>query len=332
LQIIQPWLSGEDIPLGARWADEIARILEEADAGIICLTRDNVYSQWLNFEAGALSKRVTRPLCVYALDFSPSEMSGPLAQFQSARADKESTLRLIRTLNVLSGDPQVPLDRLERRFNLHWPLLEERLRSILVAEDLAMGNVPATAENKLDEILNLLRHLCEASRPVRPSKNIVRDKTGARSRVFIGSSTGGFQVAEAIKAGLEQDAECTLWNPEIFKPSATTIDSIVNVAVEFDFAVVVLTGDDSIAKSVKPSLGPRDNIVFELGLFTGALGLGRARTFMVIGREDQQSLPTDVGGVTVATYSRRPDGNAVAALEPVCTQIKRAMGIVVPGF
>src|SRR5712691_4344098 len=79
LQVVQPWLSSEDIPLGARWASEIARILEEADTGIICLTRDNVNSQWLNFEAGALSKQFKTQLCVYALDLSPVEVSGPLA-------------------------------------------------------------------------------------------------------------------------------------------------------------------------------------------------------------------------------------------------------------
>jgi hypothetical protein len=81
LQVVQPWLSSEDIPLGVRWASEIARMLSDADTGIICLTRDNIHSQWLNFEAGALSKQLATPLCVYALDLGPADITGPLAQF-----------------------------------------------------------------------------------------------------------------------------------------------------------------------------------------------------------------------------------------------------------
>jgi hypothetical protein len=95
LQAVQPWLSSEDIPLGARWASEIARILEDADTGVICLTKDNVNSQWLNYEAGALSKQLSAPLCVYALDLEPSEISGPLSQFQYAFSNREGTYKLI---------------------------------------------------------------------------------------------------------------------------------------------------------------------------------------------------------------------------------------------
>ena len=69
---------------------------------------------------------------------------------------------------------------------------------------------------------------------------------------------------------------------------------------------------------------PRDNLLFELGLFTGALG--RARTFMVYCRDDKLHLPSDLAGVTAATYPAREDDNLEAALGPVCIRIKRAMG------
>jgi len=329
LQVIQPWLSGVAIPLGARWASEIAGILKEpADAGIICLTRDEVHHEWLNFDAGALSETVKPRLCVYALDLDPAEISGPLAGLQSAQADNESTLRLVRTLNDLAGDSQVPPELLERMFQLRWPLLEERLKSIPGSRGFDKRGRSSTVEYKIDEALKLLRLLCKTSKPVRQNKNTVRDEARVRSRVFIGSSTEGLEIAQAIQEGLEQYAECRIWNQGIFKPAATTIESIVNVAVEVDFAIIVLTADDVVVKRGKKCLGPRDNMIFELGLFTGALG--RARTFMVISRDDQPILPTDVAGVTVAMYSR-PGGNAVAALGPVCTQIKRAMGILVPG-
>ena len=93
LQVIEPWLSSEDLPLGARWADEIARALQSTDVGIICLTPENLQSPWLMYEAGALSKRVSESLvCTYALDIPPTEISGPLAQFQSTIAQREDML------------------------------------------------------------------------------------------------------------------------------------------------------------------------------------------------------------------------------------------------
>jgi predicted nucleotide-binding protein len=330
LQVVQPWLSSEDIPLGARWASEIARILEDADTGIICLTQENVHSQWLNFEAGALSKQLSAPLCVYALDLRPADISGPLSQFQCARADKESTFRLIRTLNSLSADFQISEERLERLFNLHWPLLDDRLKSISATPvSVKEGSDSQSLEGKIDEALELLRALYSASssmpEPPRHLKTPVHEKSRSRPRVFIGSSTEGLDIAEAIQVGLDPVAECTIWNQGLFKPSITTIESIVDVAVDFDYAIIVLTPDDMVIKRGEEVLGPRDNIVFELGLFTGTLG--RARTFMVLCRDDQVQLPTDLAGVTVAMYSRRSDGNLVAALGPVCTQIKRAMGV-----
>ena len=92
-----------------------------------------------------------------------------------------------------------------------------------------------------------------------------------------------------------------------------------------------MTADDVVVKRGKKGFGPRDNMIFELGFFTGTLG--RARTFMVIDRDDPAILPSDLAGVTVAMYSRRvTDDNWLATVAPACTQIKRAMGILVPGF
>ncbi len=106
LQVIEPWLSSEDLPVGARWADEIARSLQATDVGIICLTPENLESPWLMYEAGALSKRVGESLvCTYALDIPLSAITGPLAQFQSALAQREDTFQLIRTLNAAQSGP-----------------------------------------------------------------------------------------------------------------------------------------------------------------------------------------------------------------------------------
>ena len=275
IQTIEPWLSSEDIPYGDRWQGVISTALEEVRAGIICLTRENLGAIWLTFEAGALAKANTL-VCPYLLDVEPSEVEGPLTQFQCARADREDTRRLVLTLNQCSGSFSVPERVLDRAFELHWPSLEARLGKI--RRLVPVPEAALSLDEKVDEALRLLRTLAEA-RPEPVSAQTTAREPRVKPRVFIGSSTEGLEIAELIQLGLERVAECTLWNQSTFAPGQTTIESIVDATVEYDFAVLVLTADDMIVKRGVEAAAPRDNVLFELGLFTGALG--RARTFMV---------------------------------------------------
>lgn len=332
LQTVEPWLSAEDMPLGSRWASDIARVLQDVDVGILCLTPENLNSPWLLYEAGALSKRLEGSfLCPYALDLSPADIPGPLAQFQCARANKDDTYRLLKTLNSVGSEPHLNEQVLQRVFEANWPWLEERIRGLVV---LAPAPTPSerlvTNEDKLDEILRLLRQGTAAAAvaavvPSPPAPVIGRAEPGHRSRIFIGSSSEGLSVAESIQLGLDEAAECTVWNQSAFDPSRTTIESLVDISREFDCAVLVLTPDDMVVKRGSATAAPRDNIIFEAGLFTGTLG--RARTFLVYCRDAKIALPSDLAGVTAATYSARSDGNLHAALGPVCTRIKRALGL-----
>lgn len=148
---------------------------------------------------------------------------------------------------------------------------------------------------------------------------------GDRPRVFIGSSAEGLTIAEAIQLGLDRVAEVVLWSQGSFPPSMTTIESLVGLAPTFDYAVIVMTADDVLIKRGTEHRAPRDNLIFELGLFTGTLG--RARTFLVCPRDEPLELPSDLQGVTQLDFQlQRVDDNIEAAVGPVCTRIKRAMG------
>ena len=331
LQVVQPWLSSEDIPLGEDWAAVIARRLKDADYGIICLTQENVHPQWLRFESGALSKSLTSPLSVYALDLTPADISGPLSPFQCAIAKKESTYRLIDSLNSISGKYKVTEERLKTTFEIHWPALEDRLKSISSLDIYKKENKRSKSfEEKLDEALDLLHSICgtDRSTTVQSVQGKILQPKRARSkpRVFISSSIEGLHIAETIQIGLEKVANCTIWTQDIFKNTGPDIENIINIAADFDYAIIILTLDDILVKNDAQRLDPRDNMVFELGLFTGTLG--RAHTFMVICKDDPIRLPSDLIGVTVAMYSKRSADNLLEALEPVCTQIKRVMGAV----
>src|SRR5690606_34075659 len=92
----------------------------------------------------------------------------------------------------------------------------------------------------------------------------------------------------------------------------------------FDFALLVLTPDDMLSTRGDTRPAARDNVLFELGLFMGKFG--RFITFVVHPRGQDMHLPSDLAGITVATYeSRRRDGDIQAAVGPVCTKIKRAI-------
>ena len=142
--------------------------------------------------------------------------------------------------------------------------------------------------------------------------------------VFIGSSSEGLDFARAVRDNLDKDAETSLWDEEFFTLGFAYIESLVNALPRFDFAVLVLTPDDLVNSRNDESLGPRDNVIFELGLFMG--GLGRSRTFIVHQAESELKMPSDLLGVSTATYRwPRIDNNHVAAVGPACNSIRRVI-------
>ena len=94
----------DDITKGSRWFDEVERQLDVADAGLVCITREALQSGWIHFEAGALARAVRKnatkarahggTLYTYLLGVQPDELTGPLAEYQSTRFDREDTKRL----------------------------------------------------------------------------------------------------------------------------------------------------------------------------------------------------------------------------------------------
>jgi predicted nucleotide-binding protein len=142
--------------------------------------------------------------------------------------------------------------------------------------------------------------------------------------VFIGSSTQGLDFARAARGLLAADAEITIWNEGFFEIGSTFIESLVNNVERFDFAILVMTPDDLRVKNGHEELQPRDNVIFELGLFMGRLG--RARTFVLQQRHADLRLPSDLSGVTTALYDwPRDDKSHKSAVGPASDTIRDAM-------
>jgi predicted nucleotide-binding protein len=170
-------------------------------------------------------------------------------------------------------------------------------------------------------------------------------------RIFIASSTEGKSIAaelcSALQAELGIDALVELWT-EKFEFMETAIESLETVANETDFAMVVMTPDDVTVSREKEERAPRDNLVFELGLFIGALGRNRSivareakvarearqalklpfigalfRKFSIGARDAKQALklPSDMLGVTVLTYNSASQCELRTSLHEQCEKL-----------
>ncbi|MFI5396044.1 MAG: TIR domain-containing protein [Candidatus Binatia bacterium] len=148
--------------------------------------------------------------------------------------------------------------------------------------------------------------------------------TRDKPRVFIASSREGLAVAERIQQNLSDFALCKIWTQGAFALSATNIESLEALPHDHEFAVIVMTPDDIVLERGEEGRAARDNVIFELGLFIGALT--RRRTFMICPRDVSMHLPTDLAGVTLATYETADfQHDRQAALGAACTTIKDAI-------
>ena len=105
-----------------------------------------------------------------------------------------------------------------------------------------------------------------------------------KPRIFLGSSVQQEKLVHALTRGLQDIADVDPWTT-VFNPGVSTLDRLVELTREVDFAAFVFAQDDWTTKAASPDAGsgeasPRDNVVFEAGLFGGAIGI--RRTFILL--------------------------------------------------
>lgn len=197
INAIKPWLSSEDIDKGARWGTDVATRLEAAKAGIICLTPSNVHSDWILFEAGALSKTLKNTfVCPFLIGLEPSDVKPPLAQFQATRATKEDVLKLLKTLNSALGDNALPETHIDEVFDVWWPKLESQLEMLPPEESKTKTHRPD--RELLEELLALVRN---QSRPADEVLSPIVRVGAARPFPFELSRTNAYYTKIIRKAG-----------------------------------------------------------------------------------------------------------------------------------
>src|SRR5438034_10463945 len=133
-----------------------------------------------------------------------------------------------------------------------------------------------------------------------------------KPRIFLGSSGKQEKLLQALTRGLEDVAHVEPWTTS-FNPGTTTLERLLELAHEVDFAAFAFARDDWTTNSTPASpstesgqASPRDNVVFEAGLFGGTLGM--RRTFIL--HANGSKLPSDLLGFTCVRY-----GDATSAAE-----------------
>ena len=123
-----------------------------------------------------------------------------------------------------------------------------------------------------------------------------------KPRIFLGSSGQQERLLQSLTRGLQDIADVEPWTT-VFNPGVSTLDRLVELTREVDFAAFVFARDDWTTTGASPDAvpgeaSPRDNVVFEAGLFGGALGI--RRTFIL--HAHGSKLPSDLLGLTCVRY------------------------------
>jgi predicted nucleotide-binding protein len=133
-------------------------------------------------------------------------------------------------------------------------------------------------------------------------------------------------VAEALQAVLPDQLEVTLW-PDVFNVGEYAADDLREAARAHDFAIFVFAPDDEVTSRGTTQQAPRDNVIFELGLFSASLG--PRSTYVLKAAEPSVKVPSDLAGVGYATYippdAQASDSRWESAVRSGARKIRRAI-------
>ncbi len=162
IQSIKPYFTPSDIEKGAKWENEISKKLSECNVGIIILTKENLKSQWIMFEAGALSNKLDKSkVCPIMIELDNPDLTGPLSTFQTTKFNQDDIKQLMSNINGQCNENKLTDKVFNEVFKVFWPHLEEKINRIIskYAETSQSGDTSVKRSDReiLEEILELSR-------------------------------------------------------------------------------------------------------------------------------------------------------------------------------
>jgi predicted nucleotide-binding protein len=115
-------------------------------------------------------------------------------------------------------------------------------------------------------------------------------------RIFIASSTERKNIASQLADQLSKSgyAPFRWWDPTSFPLGSFTLEALLDLTREVDGAIFIFSPDDRVWYRETAVETPRDNVVFEYGLFVSILGRDRC----IIASNKGVKLPTDILAIT----------------------------------
>jgi TIR domain len=164
LQGTKTWISTDDIDKGSIWFGDIASQLADTSVGILCLTRENMSAPWVLFEAGALSKGLTRTrVCPLLVNLSHTDLRPPLSQFNGTLPVKDDMTKLVKTINGQNGDKALSEEKIEKAVDRWWDEFAAGFAAIQKEHQAKRETHRRGLEGMVEEILEITRSLQRSS-------------------------------------------------------------------------------------------------------------------------------------------------------------------------
>ncbi len=200
--------------------------------------------------------------------------------------------------------------------------IQKRAASVIAAEDAVVAQLPeADFADIAGRYPQMYRYIAQELARRLLQRNALINSYRDKIRVFIISSAEALPIARHIQNAFQHDPFLTVvWTDGVFRATSYTLESLETEIDNSDFAIAIAHADDLTDSRNTTWPSPRDNVVFELGLFMGRLG--RARAVLMEPREDKVKLPSDLSGITTITYRFEPGADAPALLAPACNALR----------
>jgi len=226
--------------------------LSNAQVGILCITRDNLHSDWVMFEAGALSKSLEKShVCPILFGISNADLAGPLKQFQTTEFNRGEIHKLMATVNGRLGESKLPQKTFDGVFDMWWPTLEQKVSEIMQAVNGPQEPIRSEREI-LEEILLLARSTAKnQSRPSRISTRAIEELL----QTFIdihdeqASETGGY--AESLESLKRMSRSI-----EYIASTASHSQSVAQLLKKFSELTFEVINSNPAQYSFDPNKGP----------------------------------------------------------------------------
>jgi len=199
---------------------------------------------------------------------------------------------------------------------------QKRTASVVVAEE---GVVARLTEAELvkygSRYPEIYRSIAKELSRRLMQRNALVNMTRDKIRVFIISSVEALDVARIIQNAFAYDPFTTvIWTDGVIKVAHYTIQSLEDELDNSDFAIAIAHADDLTDCRGKAWPAPRDNVIFELGLFMGRLG--KERAILMEPRDEGVKLPSDLTGITTIPYRYQKGKDAAAKMGPACNALR----------